>query len=651
MSICQPFQAQFTNTSSFSLYYNWDFGDGTGINFLQDPTHLYSQPGTYTVRLIAISPGNCTDTTYQTIRIGSATGTLTYQPLTGCNPLTTTLQVRTDLPLEYTWDFGDGNTFTGNDSNQTHIYGAGLFVPRVIIRDRLGCIGIIQGRDTIRAYGSNPNFGIDTALFCNSGTIQLIDSSFSTDQITSYLWDFGDGTTSNSFTAPSHTYASPGQYDVRLTITTLNGCTNAVTKPALVRVVASPSIAIIGDTNYCAPANILLQAQLLQPDTSAIQWQWNIDGTIYNTQTIPAMQRAFADTIPVQLIAVNSTGCADTVTNNLIVHAPPSVFAGNDTTICVNTAATLTASGALSYAWNSNPSLSCTSCTSPVATPVTDTRYYVTGTSQYGCNNIDSVLVRVKHPFNITVSANDTICVGERIQLIASGAENYSWSPPAGLNNASFARPVASPTTTTTYTVTGFDSSNCFTDVATVTVFVYNYPTVNAGNDTTITVGQSAQLLSIGSSDITSFSWSPSGTLSCTTCPNPVASPTVNTTYRIDVSNIAGCSVFDEVTVFVGCIAGRIYIPNAFTPNNDGRNDRFYIIGNGVDKIKRLIVFDRWGKEIFLKENIPGNNPAFGWDGTVNGYEQPPGVYTYITDVICGDGAVFRLQGTITLIR
>ncbi len=650
ISICRPFPAQYSNNSSYAASYVWNFGDGN-TSTATNPAHLYAQPGTYLVRLIAVSPGGCADSSFQTIRVGDATGTITYSPLVGCNPLTTNLRVTTSVPLEYSWDFGDGNTEVSTDSLQTHTYGAGYFVPKVIIRDRLGCVGIIEGIDTIRAYGSNPNFGIDSGFFCGSGTVQFIDSTYSSDQIISYLWDFGDGTTSTSVTAPQHTYSTPGIYDVTLTVTTLNGCVNSYTKPALIRVVSSPSIAIIGDSNFCAPADILLQAQLLNPDTSSINWQWNIDGTIFNTQVLPTITRLLADTIPVQLIATNGSGCSDTAFTTLIVHAPPPVFAGNDTTICLNDQATLTATGAQAYFWNSSPSLSCTSCTSPIASPVSNTTYYVTGISQYGCTNTDSVFVRVRQPFTINVSANDTICIGETIQLSANGAENYTWSPAAGLSNPTIANPLASPTNTTTYTVTGFDSSNCFTDVRTVTVFVYNYPTVSAGNDTTILAGATVPLFAAGSPDITSYLWTPATRLSCTTCNNPLATPSNNTTYTVEVRNIAGCTTTDNVTVFVGCVNGRIYIPNAFTPNNDGLNDRFFVIGEGVQTIKRMIVYDRWGKAVYSKENFLGNNAADGWDGNFNRIAQPPGVYAYITDIECGDGTVFRMQGIVTLIR
>jgi gliding motility-associated-like protein len=166
-----------------------------------------------------------------------------------------------------------------------------------------------------------------------------------------------------------------------------------------------------------------------------------------------------------------------------------------------------------------------------------------------------------------------------------------------------------------------------------------------------IITGASVQLTSTGSNDIISYLWTPSNTLSCSTCANPVATPKYNTTYKVEVSNIAGCTSADEITIFVGCLGGRIYIPNAFTPNNDGKNDRIYVMGDGVDKIKRFIIYNRWGNPVYSKENFQGNDALLGWDGTANGYPQDPGIFAYTVEVICGDGTLFKLKGTITLIR
>lgn len=649
-SICQPFEAKFTNTSSFALNASWDFGDGFTTSDI-NPTHFYVFPGTYRVRLIVQSPGNCFDTAYQTIKVGRDTGTLTYAPLTGCAPLTVNLQIRTDIPLTYAWDFGDGNTIISTDSNQTHIYDAGFYVPKVIITDRQGCYGIIQGIDTIKALGSRPNFGVDTALFCDRGTVQFIDSTFSSDIVTSYLWNFGDGNTSNSLTAPSHTYNAPGLYNVTLTVTTMNGCVNSRTKTAFVKVVPSPQINIIGDTSFCMPASVLLQGQLLNPDTSIVSWRWNIDGQIFNVQNPPAIIRPTADTIFAQLIATNGTGCKDTSNKIIVVHPLPNVNAGNDTTICLGTFATLNPGGAATYVWSPPTNLSCTNCTNPLATATDNIQYVVTGTSQYGCVNRDSMIVKVKKPFRITAKANDTICIGKSIQLFASGAENYLWSPAASLTNPNIANPVANPQTTTTYQVVGYDSLNCFRDSLNVTITVYSYPIVNAGRDTTIPAGNSVLLLPQLSNDVSGVLWSPPTGLSCTTCISPVASPQKTTVYRIVATNQGSCNSYDDVKITVLCDRNNIFIPNAFTPNGDNLNDRFYVMGPGLQNVKSMRIYNRWGNLIFEKTYINANDPLQGWDGMMNGQKAPPGLYSYTTEIICSDGGIIPVTGSVILIR
>jgi len=649
-SICQPFEARFTNTSTFAITANWDFGDGftsTDIN----PTHFYIIPGTYVVRLIVQSPGSCKDTVYQTMIAGRDTGTLNYAPLIGCAPLTVNLQTRTDIPLTYTWDFGDGNTMSSTDSNRVHTYDAGFYVPKVIIADKLGCFSILVGIDTIKALGTRPNFGVDIAVLCDAGTVQFVDSTISTDVVTSYLWDFGDGNTSNSIPAPSHTYAAPGAYNITLTITTLNGCTNSKTKTAVVKVVPSPQIGIIGDTSYCMPANVLLQGQWLNQDTSTINWRWNIDGQIFTVKNPPAISRPTADTIFAQLIATTGAGCKDTSYKTIVVHPLPSVTAGKDTTICLGSFATLNAGGAATYVWSPPTNLSCTNCTNPQASPTNLSMYIVTGTSQYGCVNKDSMLVRVKKPFTVSAGGDDTVCVGKTIQLFASGAENYLWSPGTTLNDSTIANPVASPTGPTTYTVLGYDSLNCFQSTASVTIIVYSYPAVNAGRDTVIRAGSSVVLRPILSNDVTNILWSPPGTLSCTNCINPLATPQKTTTYRIVATNLGKCNSYDEVKIIVLCDRNNIFIPTAFTPNGDNLNDRFYVLGPGIENVKSLRIYNRWGNLVFEKTYTDANDALQGWDGNMNGQQAPPGLYSYTTEVICSGGGIIPVTGSVTLIR
>jgi gliding motility-associated-like protein len=225
------------------------------------------------------------------------------------------------------------------------------------------------------------------------------------------------------------------------------------------------------------------------------------------------------------------------------------------------------------------------------------------------------------------------------------------WTPSTGLSNASIANPVASPLVTTTYTVTGFDQYRCFSSSADVTITVYEPPVINAGRDTTINAGSAAQLLPTLSGSISSLLWTPATGLSCTTCPNPVATPLKTTTYRLTARNPGVCISTDEVTVVVLCDKNKIFIPNAFTPNGDNLNDLFYISGTGITSVKSFRIYDRWGNKVFERTNFDANDPAFGWNGIYKSQEVAPGVFNYIAEIACSDGSTIPVQGNVTVIR
>jgi gliding motility-associated-like protein len=159
-------------------------------------------------------------------------------------------------------------------------------------------------------------------------------------------------------------------------------------------------------------------------------------------------------------------------------------------------------------------------------------------------------------------------------------------------------------------------------------------------------------LAQVSANDINKYLWSPATGLSCVDCADPRFIADNNITYRVTVETIYKCIASDEVKIFVFCGKGQLYIPNAFTPNNDGLNDRFYIKGYGLARVKRILIFDRWGKRVFERQNVPVNDPSFGWDGLVNGEPvDNTSAFVYILDVICKDGQEFNLRGTVMLVR
>jgi gliding motility-associated-like protein len=344
-------------------------------------------------------------------------------------------------------------------------------------------------------------------------------------------------------------------------------------------------------------------------------------------------------------------GCTDTATKKLTIHPLPLTNAGPDEWICRNTETQLHASGADSYKWDVGNPVSCNNCASPTVAPERSTVYAVTGYNRFGCSSRDSVLVSVQQPFVLKVSPGDTICAGQQVHLDANGADAYSWFPSTGIQNPGKGNTVATPQTSILYHVVGRDNHNCFTDTADVFIKVWPIPTVNAGTDQTLVVGQALQLITTVSPDVTAWQWSNAGTLSCATCSTTLAKPKQTTTYKVIVKNDGGCSASDDVTVNVICNNGNLFVPNSFSPNGDGVNDRFYPSGTGINRIKSLRLFNRWGEVVFEKVNFSANDASSGWDGKYKGETLAPDVYIWSCEVICENNETLSFKGDVTLLR
>jgi gliding motility-associated-like protein len=165
-------------------------------------------------------------------------------------------------------------------------------------------------------------------------------------------------------------------------------------------------------------------------------------------------------------------------------------------------------------------------------------------------------------------------------------------------------------------------------------------PGAFASPDTSMRFGESYQLFASGG---VSYKWSPSTGLNSDTGSGPIASPMHTTNYTVEISEAAGCSTIRQVLVTI-IQDNNIFIPNAFSPNN-GNGDKFYVRGNNLYGV-RLTIFDRWGEKIFET-----TNQSDGWDGTYNGKELDPGVFTYVVTVNYVNKESTTVSGTVTLIR
>jgi len=276
--------------------------------------------------------------------------------------------------------------------------------------------------------------------------------------------------------------------------------------------------------------------------------------------------------------------------------------------------------------------------------------YTITGIDSHGCIDTTTLTVTIIPRTPTTASAGDSICKGASAQLTASGGTSYLWIPSTGLDNNQSATPIATPDSTTTYMVV-IGEGQCHPDTAFATVSVFPLPTVDLGPDFQTIAGTRVTLNS-NATNATHFVWEPATDLSCTDCPAPEVAVINTTTFVVIASNPRGCTATDSVTVSVKCDKSQIFIPNTFTPNGDGLNDKFYPSGKGITVVKRLSVYDRWGELLFERFDVPVDDPTYGWDGTYKGTQLKPDVYVYIINAVCATtGEMMEYKGDVSIVR
>jgi gliding motility-associated-like protein len=206
-----------------------------------------------------------------------------------------------------------------------------------------------------------------------------------------------------------------------------------------------------------------------------------------------------------------------------------------------------------------------------------------------------------------------------------SGGVSYTWTPAAGLSNPNSANPVATLSTTTVFSVTANNSYGC---VGSNTLQVYiQEPPATIAWDTSIVIGQTTVLPGYAGPGF-SYSWTPHDYLSCITCPNPVASPTVEYVYTVKITDAKGC--FERVNTYTVHIEDKssVDVPTAFTPNGDGVNDLINVDGWGIKKLNYFKVYNRWGELIYETSDLNA-----GWDGYYKGVPQNMETYIYHAEV------------------
>jgi gliding motility-associated-like protein len=351
-----------------------------------------------------------------------------------------------------------------------------------------------------------------------------------------YSWSPGTALSDPSIENPMANPVIDVTYVV--TVTDSNGC--SATDNITVSINSNITVNAGTDVGICPGDSVTLNA------SGGVSYQWS-PGTdlsssiVSNPLASPSLTMTYAVTV------TDVVGCSGIDEVIVTVYPVPVVNAGSDTAICFGEITNLNASGGATYLWDHSESLSDLNIQNPIASPTDTTIYTVTVTDLNGCINTDQVVVVVHPQLNVNAGNDTSFCAGSSVNLNVTNGISYLWSPAGGLSSPTIANPIANPGANTSYTVTVTDINGC-SNTDDILVTVNPLPTVNAGGDISICLGNSTNLNASGGSY---YTWIPNTGLSSSCIANPVANPTVSTTYNVIVIDENGCFNSDNVLITI----------------------------------------------------------------------------------------------------
>lgn len=548
----------------------------------------------------------------------------------------------------YYWDFGVSNssTDTSTQAAPTFTYSdTGTYKLKLVVNSSTCTDSSVA---TVKVYpGFKPSFIVTGS--CYQSPFEFSDETFvKYGTITTRSWDFGDTTTAADVSSqpnPTYKYNYIGSATAVLKIETSKGCSGTFIKT--INISDRPYIQLpFKDTLICSTDSISIPIQ-----TSGSNYSWRPLSNIINPGSKTPI--VFPKDTTSYMVTVRDKACVDSAMVTINVVDSVSLSLQNVFLCRTDTAILNPVSDATQFIWTEPPgskTLDNDQVKAPAALPLTTTTYFVTAHLGH-CFDTASATVFVSPYPVVHVSPDTTICYGDKVLLSATThAAFFTWSPTNTLFNANTLTPVASPNASTQYTLTVLDTSYCKKSVSdTVTVNVLPMVKIFAGNDTSVVVDQPLQLTASYDSSY-KYSWSPATGMYNAGVYNPVVtinSTTIDSiTYTVTASTLAGCKNSDDITVKMFKTAPDIFVPSAFTPNADGKNDFLKPVLVGIGKLDFFRVYDRWGLLLFSTKEI-----GKGWDGTYNGLRQATGTYVYIASAKDYTGKPIFKKGTVVLLR
>jgi gliding motility-associated-like protein len=376
-------------------------------------------------------------------------------------------------------------------------------------------------------------------------------------------------------------------------------------------------------------------------------FSWTPNTNIINPST--ATPLVFPSVTTNYFVRLDDNGCINNDTVRVRVINSVTLQTMPDTTICFPDSVRLRASGdGLRYVWTPAATLSNPNVPNPNALPANGTNVYRVDAFVGRCVTTANVVVNAVPYPNANAGADEEICFRTSAQLNGNMVgTRFTWSPTSSLNNPNILNPVASPFSTTSYVLTVFDDRGC-PKPGRDTVVVKVFPKVNAfaGRDTAVIAGQPLQFNASGG---TGYLWTPNTGLTRSDIANPIGrylGDFDSIRYKVVVTDANNCVDSAYVSVRIFTTEPQVFVPSAFTPNGDGKNDVFRPIPVGITQIEYFRVFNRWGELVWSS-----TSDELGWDGRIKGKQQNTAVYVWIVKAVDYTGKGVFYKGTVTLIR
>ena len=630
---CDPTTITFHNTGRGTSYL-WDFGDGQ-TSTDANPTHVYAFAGFYTVRLIAFMPGGCreSDTTEHTITILSGTNVPQLDTLRTCPGSTIQIGLQPEVGLTYHWTVGEvsDSNIANPTTDQT-----GVFSLWIMTGNNYGCGKMVQqvvlaGETEAHIVGNPTTCSVPTTLDIeaqgNNITYQWSSNRDLTDTLNS---DMGSG---------SYSFDPSDVQWLYMHVTDDRGCykTDSI-QISFTQIVDSILLAPPSCPGSCDASAVVVQTSFAQEPVQ--HWISEYGGTdpqysysalcpgSYTYHTIDAnnCQVATEFTIPdrpapVVSFDVMHIACQESCTGQVSVSVNgPSLY---------------------QFLWlddSSTASSRSNLCPGVYVIQITDTN---------GCTFIDSVEVLENVDLSLSLSIDRAACAGmcngSATALLTGGQDpcSYQWS--------------TGETTATALNlcpgmvhVVATDANGCQKHDSIMIPALQSFDSMHVWADADFVFNGQSTTLHVTPISGATYWWSPSDLLDNPASTNPVATLEDSTVFYVTATDSLGCTHTDSVAVGcinVDCGETNIFIPNAFTPNNDGKNDCLCISGEWVDDF-HIAIFTRWGEKVYESDNI-----TQCWDGRFRDNWCMPGVYVYYCRIKCANGQLTQLKGDVTLIR